>query len=141
MNALTQFNPRDTAVVFNSDKNLVNFTPSEDSTASIQLTKNENDEVVYKYSSSANRFAVFSEVFYDKGWKAFVDGKELPIVRTNYVLRGLSLPAGQNKEVKFVFHPSSFYTGEKIALFASILVLLLLTIAVVHSYRNRTASA
>jgi hypothetical protein len=140
MNALTHFNPRDTAVVFAPDKNLVSFTPSEDSAASIQLTKNENDEVVYKYSSSSNRFAVFSEVFYDKGWKAFVDGKELPIVRTNYVLRGLSLPAGQNKEVKFVFHPSSFYTGEKIALFASILVLLLLTIAVVHSYRNRTAS-
>lgn len=141
MNALTNFNPKDTAIVFAKDQSLVTASNGTDSTGSIQLIKNDNDEVTYKYSSSANRFAVFSEVYYDKGWKAFVDGKELPIVRTNYVLRGVTLPAGQNKEVKFVFHPESFYTGEKIALIASMIALLVLVAAIVQTYRRRPAKA
>lgn len=141
MDALTNFNPRDTAIIFSKDQSLATVAPTADTTASIQLVKNDNDEVTYRYSSAANRFAVFSEVFYDKGWKAFVDGKELPIVRTNYVLRGVSLPAGENKEVRFVFHPDSFYTGEKIAIAASIIVWLLLLAAIIQTYRSRTVKA
>ena len=136
MNALTNFNPRDTAVVFTEDQKLVVNDPGT-ATDSIWLKFNDNDDVAYGYNSSSNRFAVFSEVFFDKGWKAYVDGKELPIIRTNYVLRGLSLPAGQNKEIKFEFRPASFYTGEKIALVAGIVLYLLLVAAIVQSYRKR----
>jgi hypothetical protein len=136
MNALTAFNPKDTAIVFEKDKSLVSYSPTADSADQIQLIKNDNDEVLYKAKASTNRFAVFSEVFYDKGWKAFIDGKESPIVRTNYVLRGLSIPAGEH-EIKFVFHPASYYTGEKIALFCGLLVLLLVVAAIVQAIRNR----
>jgi len=135
MNSLTNLNPKDTAVVFAKDQKLVSYAPSANPSDSIWLVKNDNDEVTYQYNASSNRFAVFSEVFYDKGWKASIDGKELPIIRTNYVLRGLSLPAGQNKTIKFVFHPSSYYTGEKVALFGSIVIWLLIIGAIVQAYR------
>ncbi|HUC80403.1 MAG TPA: YfhO family protein [Flavisolibacter sp.] len=140
MNALNNFNPADTAVVFTKDKSLVTSVSQTDSAASIRLVRNINDEVVYQSNSSANGFAVFSEVFYDKGWKAYVDGKETPIVRTNYVLRGLSLPAGQH-EIRFVFHPSSYYTGQTISTVASILVFLALFAAAFQVYRSRKNTA
>jgi hypothetical protein len=139
MNALSNFNPGDTAIVFAANKNLVSYAPSQDSAATIRLIKNDNDEITYQSASAVNRFAVFSEIFYDKGWKAFIDGEETPIVRTNYVLRGLSVPAGQH-EIRFVFHPASYYTGKTISLIAGILVLLSLLAAAIYSYKTRTTS-
>ncbi len=136
MNALTNFHPKDTAIVFTTDKALVSYTPSADSTATIQLVNNDNDKITYRSTSSSNRFAVFSEVYYDRGWKAYMDGKEVPIIRTNYVLRGLSVPAGKH-DILFVFHPASFYTGEKVAIVASILMLLLFIGSIAHTYRTR----
>lgn len=133
MNALGSFSPADTAIVYEKDKQLVSYSPAADSAASIQLVKNENDEIVYSSNSATNRFAVFSEVYYDRGWKAYIDDKETPIVRTNYVLRGLSVPAGRHT-IRFVFHPRSFYSGKTISLFAGILVLLLILAAAVQTY-------
>jgi hypothetical protein len=143
MNALTNFNPKDTAIVFSSDKNLIsNIIP--DSSATIRLIKNDNDVVTYQSTSSSTGFAVFSEVFYDKGWKAYIDGKEAPIIRTNYVLRGLSVPAGQH-EIRFEFKPASYYTGTTVSLIASIIILLALVLAGWQVYKrnrieNRTAN-
>ncbi|MGZ8545445.1 MAG: YfhO family protein, partial [Flavisolibacter sp.] len=137
MKAMDRFQPSDTAILFSTDQSKVTSNAGSP-IDSIWLKVNDNDDVTYGYSAAAPRFAVFSEVFYDKGWKAYVDGKELPIIRTNYVLRGLTLPAGQNKEIKFEFRPDSFYTGEKIALAAGIILYLLLIAALVQTYRNRT---
>ncbi|HEU4469986.1 MAG TPA: YfhO family protein [Flavisolibacter sp.] len=143
MNALTGFSPRDTAVLFEADRQLVSFTPSADSSAFIRFVPNgdDHDVLTYRYSAATNRFAVFSEIFYKEGWKAYVDGKELPIVRTNYVLRGLSLPAGQNKEIRFEFRPSSYYSGKTISLVAGLLVLLLMAAAAVQTVRAKKEKA
>jgi hypothetical protein len=135
MNALGTFSPKDTAIVFERDKQLVSYAPAADSAATIQLVKNDNDEVTYTSTAATNRFAVFSEVFYNLGWKAYIDDKETPIVRTNYVLRGLSVPAG-NHRIRFVFHPSSFYSGKTISLMAGILVILLILAAAVKEYMD-----
>jgi uncharacterized membrane protein YfhO len=78
---------------------------------------------------------VFSEIFYEKGWKAFIDGKETPIIRTNYVLRGLAIPAGQH-QIKFEFRPASYHTGELMSLIASILIWLALFMAAFQLYRT-----
>ncbi len=139
MKAMDQFQPRDTAVLFAADQSKVTVNAGSPAD-SIWLKLNDNDDVTYGYSAAAPRFAVFSEVFYDKGWKAYVDGKELPIIRTNYVLRGLTLPAGQNKEIKFEFRPDSFYNGEKIALIAGVILYLLVIAALVRSYLGRKKS-
>jgi hypothetical protein len=136
MNALDNFHPRDTAVVFEKDKALVSYTPQASPGDTITLVKNDNDDITYTSNSAANRFAVFSEIYYNLGWKAYIDGKETPILRTNYVLRGLSVPAGKH-EIHFVFHPSSFYTGERISMIAGILMFLLLLAAIVQSLRPK----
>ena len=59
----------------------------------------------YESISGQKEFAVFSEVFYSGGWKAFIDGAETPIVRTDYVLRGLSVPAGKHQIGSFFTPP------------------------------------
>ena len=104
-------NPADTAVVEQDEKNKINSTPVYDSSAKIQLIKNDNDIITYSSKSNTNQFAVFSEIYYDRGWKAYIDNKEVPIVRTDYVLRGLSIPAG-NHNIRFEFKPASFYIAK-----------------------------
>jgi uncharacterized membrane protein YfhO len=66
--------------------------------------------------------------------KAYIDGKEVPIIQTAYVLRGLSIPAGKH-EILFEFKPGSYYDSTKIAIGASSLVWTLIIAAIVHSFR------
>ena len=66
--------------------------------------------------------AVFSEIWYDKGWNAYVDGKQIPHFRANYILRAAQLPGGNHK-LEFKFEPVSYYMGENISLAASVLLL------------------
>lgn len=135
MKALDRFSPADTAIVQEQFKSAVsNF--EYDSTAFIRLIKNDNDVVTYAYQAQKNQFAVFSEVFYDDGWKATVNGKELPIVKVNYVLRGLSLPAG-NSSIEFRFEPSGYITGKQVLNISSVVLLLMFGGAIYFGLKNR----
>jgi len=136
MKALDTFNPEDVAIIDEADKSLITNMPQPDSAGNIQLINSLNDEIIYKSASAVNGFAVFSEVFYDRGWKAYIDEKESPIIRTNYALRGLSIPAG-NHEIKFLFRPESYYTGTTIATIANIAILMCLIIAALMVYKRR----
>ncbi|MDE3142831.1 MAG: YfhO family protein [Bacteroidota bacterium] len=140
MKALNNFNPKDTALVEEKYKAQLNDAVQFDSTASIKLIKNDNDFIEYKSSGKGNQFAVFSEIFYDRGWKAYIDGKESPIIQTNYVLRGMMIPGGDHK-ITFEFKPASFYNSSKAALIASALVWLLLIAAVLQSFRKEKIKA
>lgn len=135
MKAITNFNPRDTAIVENDYKTAVPFTPVYDSSATISLVQNTNDVITYKSNSKSNQFAVFSEIFYDRGWVATIDGKETPIAKTNYELRGLAVPAGTHTIV-FEFKPASYYSSVKVAIAASAVVWLLI-LFVVFRYVKR----
>ncbi len=140
MAAITHFNPKDTAFVQESFKASIPFAPVADSTASIRLDKNLNDVMDYSFNSSTNQFAVFSEIYYQSGWKAFIDGKETPIVKTDYVLRGLAVPAGKHA-VEFRFEPASFILGEKLTtIFSIVLVILIIGAIVMAWWSNRKQS-
>ncbi|MCB9015594.1 MAG: YfhO family protein [Lentimicrobiaceae bacterium] len=124
--ALNNFDPAFTAIIDKRFKaNLDGFRPTTDSTASIQLISYAPNKLVYKTSASASQLAVFSEIYYDKGWNAFIDGKPAPYFRANYVLRSMIIPAG-NHEVEFRFEPQVYYTGEKVSFAGSLLLILLL---------------
>jgi hypothetical protein len=149
MDGLTNLDTKDTALLFPSDsaaikEAMVASMSQPDLTLGIQaplpgdtiyLTNNDNDEIIYHSTSKGPRFAVFSEVFYDRGWFAFMDDKESPIIRTNYVLRGLAIPSG-NHTIRFTFHPASYYDGRIIQIIASILLLVLLLAA---AFKERQA--
>jgi uncharacterized membrane protein YfhO len=104
--------------------------PCQGKTDNISLVKNDNDEMIYQSTTKHERFAVFSEVYYDKGWQAFIDGTVTPIIRTNYALRGLSVPAGRHT-IRMVFHPRCYYLGKSIQSVAGILTLLLISISLI----------
>ena len=136
MNSLGNFNPADTAVVQDTFKTSIPFEPVYDSTATIALVKNDNDVVTYAFNAASNQFAVFSEVYYKAGWKAYIGGKEAPIVKVNYVLRGLAVPAGKH-DIKFEFKPEGYYKGKTITSIFSIIMLVVLATGIFMEWRNR----
>lgn len=99
-----------------------------DSTAVVKLISKdgrvEPNYLAYEVEGSKTNLIVFSEIHYPAGWNAYLDGKPVPHVRANYVLRAMSIPAGKHK-VEFKFEPEAFVTGEKISLAGSIILLLL----------------
>lgn len=136
MNALTHFNPKDTAFAQESFKSVIDAAPVFDSTASIQLTSYSNDEIKYKTSAKTNQFAVLSEVYYPAGWNAYIDGKKTDYAKVNYVLRGLSVPAGEH-ELVFKFEPDSVKTGNMLIVICNTLLLLIMILAVIFVVRKR----
>lgn len=124
INAIGSTNLRDTAIVEKEAATGL-VQPQRDSLATISMTKYDNDEVEYEVNGSGPQFAVFSEIYYPKGWNAYVDGKKTDYINVNYLLRGMSVPAGKHT-IKFVFEPESVAKGRSIMFIASILISLIL---------------
>lgn len=126
IDALTDFAPERTAVV---DKrfasNVEGYTYKADSTATIELTQYQPNKLKYAFKSSTDQLVVFSEIYYDKGWNAYIDGKKAPYFRADYVLRAMVVPAG-NHEIEFRFEPNVFVVGEKVSFASSLLLILML---------------
>src|SRR5690606_3300619 len=76
------------------------------------------------------------EVVYDKGWKAYIDGEEVPIIRADYILRALQVPGG-NHSITFVFAPKTMQVSNIISLIASIVLVLGLGLAIWRGRRSR----
>jgi uncharacterized membrane protein YfhO len=105
------------------------------STDQIELVEYQPNKLTYRYTASSERFAVFSEIFYDKGWNAYIDGEPVEYIRVNYLLRGMAVPAGDH-QVVFEFRPRSYYAGERVSLAGSLILLLLLVGAIVKEFRD-----
>ncbi|MCQ2227717.1 MAG: YfhO family protein [Bacteroidales bacterium] len=107
-----------------------------DSTSTIVRTRYAPDALEYQTKSATERVAVFSEIFYDKGWKAYIDGNEAEIVRANYILRALQVPAGEHT-IRFEFRPQSYAIGNVISIVASIIIALLVIAAAVYGFKTK----
>ena len=140
MQALDSTHLRDTAVVQEKYKTSIKFPPQYDSTASIRVTEYLNDKIKYEFNASTNQFAVFSEVYYPHGWNAYLDGNKAEYVKTNYVLRGMSVPAGKHL-IEFRFEPRSYALGNIISLIATLLAYALLAIAIFKEVRKKKTPA
>lgn len=91
--------------------------------AKIELTRYANPgNLFYESESAEDGLAVFSEVYY-KTWKAFVDGKEVPVLRANYILRAIEMPAGKHT-IEFRCQDELLVKMQIVSLVASILVIL-----------------
>jgi Bacterial membrane protein YfhO len=135
MKALDTFNPRDTAIADKSEQSKTGPAPQYDSAASISLVKNLNDKITYSFNAATNQFAVFSEIYYPSGWKALIDGKETPIVKVNYALRGLPVPAGKHT-IEFLFEPASYKQGNIISLIIGLVSILLLIGGIAYEWKQ-----
>lgn len=134
--ALGQTNTKTTALVNSDFSDLVDQTSYQrDSTASISLENYAPNEITYNYSIDNKQLAVFSEIYYPHGWKAYVDGKLQPHFRADYVLRAMVLPAG-NHQLVFKFEPQVVATGSNIVLISCILLGLLLVASVFYEMKK-----
>ncbi|RZK76919.1 MAG: hypothetical protein EOO92_13835 [Pedobacter sp.] len=138
MKAISSFDPKKEAIVDERYKGLIDGkNVGADPTAFIKLESYHPDHLVYSYSAPRNIIAVFSEIYYDKGWNMYVDGIEKPYFRADYVLRAAQLEAGNHK-VEFKFEPTSYYLGEKISLVGSILLLAALVFAFYSDRKDKS---
>ncbi len=104
------------AIIHAADQSYFVGKPLEkDSTAFINLTKYQADELEYKTQSKTPQLAVFSEIYYPKGWKMLIDGKEVPYIKANYLLRAVHVPAG-NHTIKMIFEPEVIAKGKLISM-------------------------
>ena len=135
MAALDSFDPATTAIVNESFKNTIPFSPVYDSTATIKLLENKNDEITYDFNASSNQFTVFSEMYYSKGWEAYIDGKRVEYSKVNYALRGMAIPAGKHS-IKFVFNPQMINLGESLSKYLGLLGILFVLLSAFMIWKN-----
>lgn len=142
MKALNKLDTKEVAVM-RKEKNEKSFEISlpfiKDSLSVITLDNHKPNHLKYTSNNSHLGFAVFSEMYYKNGWKATIDGKEADIIKVNYTLRGLQIPAGKHT-IEFKFEPQVVKTGSIIALICSI-GMLLLVVGGVYFERKRTPEA
>lgn len=105
-------------------------------TGTIALTEYRPNYLKYEYTADAPAVAVFSEIFYDKGWTAYVDGKESPYFRADYILRAMELPAGTHT-VEWRFRAPNWNVTEAVTLGSSLTILLSVVAAMVYAWRRR----
>jgi uncharacterized membrane protein YfhO len=127
INALTSLKPAEKAVIEKRfEKQVSSVGKAQEVTGKIKLTQASPDELTYETNNDKTQIAIFSEIYYAQEgkiyWQAYIDGKEVPHFRANYILRGLVVPAGKHK-VTFKFHVPIYHTGETISLICSLLLL------------------
>lgn len=133
--ALDNFNPKQIAVINKKFASQIKDIKA-DSSAKITFVTEENDNPtrrVYNTSSMSGQLAVFSEIYYKDSWKAYIDGKEVPYLRANYVLRALYVPAGDHK-IEFICKSDILSKAKTINCVGSVLLVLLLCYALLQPY-------
>ena len=136
--AMDNFVPANTAI---ADKRfadqLTSFKGERDPQATIKLIDYKPNYLTYETKNlKAPQVAVFSEIYYSKGWNVYVDGAEAPYFRANFILRAMVVPAGNHK-IEFKFEPKSYFFGEKISFAGSALLVLFIGTALFFEFRRK----
>jgi len=117
---------------------LAGFQPAPaDSASTIRLTEYDSDYLIYAVDAKKEELAVFSEIYYPRGWQVTIDGEAAEMVRVNYTLRALPVPAGKHT-IAFRFNPQSVRITDTIA-YISLSIMLLTAIFLIYQsfYRSR----
>ena len=120
--ALHGINTKREAVIQEKNKAITPVANTYNANGKITMQSYKPNDLVYETDAPEKGFAVFSEIYYPKGWNAYVDGNLTPHTCVNYILRGMEIPAGKHK-VEFKFEPQVYKTGNSVALIGSILLL------------------
>lgn len=131
MKALDNLKTKEEVVINSLVNDIKESSFEKDSTSAIELTSYKPNHLKYTSNNSKNGFGVFSEMYYEKGWIATIDGKEAKIYNVDYVLRGLQIPAGKHT-IEFKFEPQVVKTGSTIALISTLLMLLTIGLGIFY---------
>jgi uncharacterized membrane protein YfhO len=101
----------------------------------VQVTSYQANEIVLQSERSTPGFMVLSEIWYPAGWEATIDDESTKIYKTNFVLRGLKVPAGQH-QITLRFEPNSVYWGHLFSWIGHAMLLCLGIGVIVISYRK-----
>jgi hypothetical protein len=112
------FDPRYVAYLM-EDPNIAIEPPH--AAASAQIVNYGIHNIELKVTTAGNNLLFLSETYYPVGWKAFIDGKETPIYRANYLFRAVAVPPGIHK-LELKFEPKGFYLGKNLSLAANVLI-------------------
>ena len=126
------FNVHDYGSKFENARLKENF----DDSGSIKLDVYKPNYLKYSSENTGNGLAVFSEIYYEKGWNAYLDGEKTEHFPVDYVLRAMRIPAGKHT-IEFKFEPQVIETGSTITLVSSLGMLLLLVGGVYFERKKR----
>jgi hypothetical protein len=134
---IKSFKVESTAVIDRQfEKYLSGKSFRKEAQSSIKLKTYAPNKLVYQSNSTSEQLAVFSEIYYPKGWVAKIDGVETPHFRANYILRSMLIPSGSH-EIVFEFKPQSYKIGNTVSLASSILLILVVAGAIFFDYKKR----
>ena len=133
------FDPRNEAVVLNSEFSKVGKLQFSGE-GSIQMTSYAPNKIRYVSNSNSEQFAVFSEVYYPEGWKATIDGKEVAIVKADYLLRGLKLEKGKHV-IEFTFDLPKYHTAGLLSSISSLIIILGIGFGFYSDYKKKSKVA
>lgn len=137
MKALDKLDSKKVAVINSKEFKFRKTAFVKDSLASITLDLYQPNHLKYTSTNTSDGLAVFSEMYYNNGWNAYVDGNKVEHLRANYVLRALPIPAGKHT-IEFKFEPKVVKTGSTIALLSSIGMVLLLVAGIYFERKKET---
>ncbi len=133
--AIENTDVKTTAIVNDEFRNVIgDFNPSSVS-GTIKLDSYKPNELIYSFNSSKDELVVFSEIWTSKGWTMWIDGKESPLIRADYILRATVIPAG-NHEIMMRYEPKIWKVGNTIQFISSLILILGLIAAIVVTYRK-----
>jgi len=133
--ALQNFNPLEIAIADKKFKEQ-DFNFQKDTTATILLQTYLPDYLKYQTNTTKEQLAVFSEIYYEKGWNAYVDGEKQKHFRVNYVLRATRIPVGKHI-VEFKFEPTMYDIGRIISMISSGILLLMIILALWMEFKTK----
>jgi uncharacterized membrane protein YfhO len=90
----------------------------------VEMTDFQINHVSLRVTTSSNTALVLSQMWFP-GWKATVDGEEVPVLRADGALTGILLRAGSH-DVRFVFRPLSFTIGAVITILTALVIVALI---------------
>ncbi len=137
--ALNDFNPATTAVINTEEFALHENESVLDSTDHIEMVHQKPynpDYLKYTSHTSDEQIAVFSEIYYEPDWRAYIDGKPAEYFRVNYILRGMVIPAGDHV-IEFKNEAPLFHKMNVVTILGSVVLILLIGAAIFMVYRKK----
>ncbi len=125
LEALKSFDSKQTVIIDKRFENIAGAIKIENDSSTLEMENYLPNHLVYRANAQSEKIAVFSEIYYDKGWNAYLDGEKADYFRADYALRAMVIPSGIHK-IEFKFEPVTYQKGEKLALIGSIILVLTL---------------